>query len=123
MFIALYDDKIDRDAARTEVHQAKGKHKARQNDRAIYKTADTACKNFIMEVVDKTWYKELEDPDTFCTKFTALKLLDHLTKFCSGIHIVDAVNIPQLINTLFTDADGIPQFIDAMEAAQRRSKW
>ena len=50
---------------RTEVHQAKGKYEARQNDRALYKTADTASKKFIMKVVDETWYKELEDPDTF----------------------------------------------------------
>ena len=52
----------------------------------------------------------------------ALKLLDHLTKFCSGLHTVDTVNIPQLMKTLFTDANGIPEFINAMEAAQRKSK-
>ena len=44
-----------------------------------------------MEVVDKTWYKELEDPDTFYTNVTSLKLLDHLTKFFSGLHTFDAV--------------------------------
>ena len=43
--------------------------------------ADNECKNFIMEVVDETWYKELEDPGTFCTNVTALKLLDNLTEF------------------------------------------
>ena len=80
--------------------------------------ADTACKNLIMEVVDETRYKDLEDPDTFYTIFTALKLLDHLTEFCSGLHAVDAVDIPQLMKTLFTNADVIPQFINAMEAAQ-----
>ena len=77
--IALYDDTIDKDAKITEVHQAEGKHEAKQNDRQLYKTADNSCKNFIIEVVDKTWYKELEDPDTFYTNVTALKLLDHLT--------------------------------------------
>ena len=54
--IALYDDAIDREATRTKVHQAKGKYKAKRNDRALYKTADTVCKNFIIEVVDNTWY-------------------------------------------------------------------
>ena len=53
--------------------------------------ADTVCKNFIMEVVNDTWYKELEDPDTFYMKFTSLKLLEHLTKFCSVLHTVNAV--------------------------------
>ena len=54
---------------------------------------------------------------------TSLKLLGHLPKFCLGLHTVDAVDIPQLMKTLFTNANGIPQFINAMEAAQRKSKW
>ena len=33
--IALYDDTIDKDTTRTEVHQAEGKHEARQNDRQL----------------------------------------------------------------------------------------
>ena len=79
LVIALYDDTIGKDATRTEVHRSEGKHKARRNDHQLYKTADNACMNFIMEVVYETWYKELEDPDTFYTNVTALKLLDHLT--------------------------------------------
>ena len=71
-----------------------------------------------MEVVDETWYKELEDPDIFYTNVTALKLLDHITKFCSGLHTVDAIDIPQLIKVLFTNANGVPHFINAMEVAQ-----
>ena len=42
--IALYDDTINREATRTKVHQAKGKDESKQNDRALYKTADTVCK-------------------------------------------------------------------------------
>ena len=30
--IALYDDTIDKDAIRTEVHWAEGKHESKQND-------------------------------------------------------------------------------------------
>ena len=120
--ISLYDDTIDKAATRTELHQDKGKHEARRNDRALYKTVDTACKNFITEVADETWYKELKDPDTYYTNVIALKFLDHLTKFCSGLHTVDVVDIPQLMNTLFINADVIPQLINATEAAQRKSK-
>ena len=92
--IAIYDDTIDKDATRLEINRSEGKHRARQNDRQMYKTADNACRSFIMAVVDEMWYKELEDPDTFYTKVTALKLLDHLTEFCAGLHTVDAVDIP-----------------------------
>ena len=84
--IALYYDTIDKDATRTEVHRAEGKYEAKRNDCALYETTDTSCKNFIMEVVDKTWYKDLEDPDTFYTNVTALKLLDHLTEFFRTAH-------------------------------------
>ena len=55
--ITLYDDAIDINATITEVHREEGKHKAKRNDRALYETADTEYKNFIMEVVDETWYK------------------------------------------------------------------
>ena len=61
-----------------------------------------------MEVVDKTWYKELEDPDTFYTNVTSLKILNHLTEFFSGLHTVNAVDIPQVMKTLFRNAEGIP---------------
>ena len=50
--ITLYDDTIEKDATRSKVHQAKGKHESKRNDRALYETADTSCNNFIMEVVD-----------------------------------------------------------------------
>ena len=68
------------------------------------------------------WYKYLEDPDTFYTKVADLKLLDHLIEFCAGLHTVDAVDIPQLIKPLYKYLDGVPQFINVMEAAQRKSK-
>ena len=70
-----------------------------------------------MEVVDKTWYKELKDLDTFYTNVSALQLLEHLTKLCAGLHAVDAVDIPTLMQTLFANAESIPQFMNTMEAA------
>ena len=76
--IPLYDDNIDKDATRLEINRTKGKHEARQNDRHLYKSAKNACRSFIMTVVDKTWDKELEDPDTFYTKVAAIKLLEYL---------------------------------------------
>ena len=75
-----------------------------------------------MTVMDEAWYKELEDPNTFYTEVTPIKLLEHLTKFCTGSHAFDAVDIPQLMKELYKDSDGVPQFINAMEAAHRKSK-
>ena len=39
-----------------------------------------------------------------------------------GLHAVDNVDILQLMKTLYADADKISQFINLMEAAQRKSK-
>ena len=100
-FIALYDEKIEKDATIIELHRAEGKHKARRNNRQIYKMDDNACRTFIIAMVDETWYKELEDPDTFYKKGTALKILDHITEFCAGLHTVDTVGIPQLMKSLY----------------------
>ena len=77
--IPLYDDNIDKDATRLEINRAKRNHEARRNDRQLYRTANNACRSLIMTVMDEIWYKELEDPDTFYTKVTAIKLLEHLT--------------------------------------------
>ena len=53
---------------------------------------------------------------------TSLKLFDNLTDFCAGLHTVDSVDIPQLMKSLYRDSEGVPQFINAMEAAHRKSK-
>ena len=58
----------------------------------------------------------------FYTNVTSLKLIVHLTKFCLGLHTVYAADITQLMNIIFSDADGIPQFINTMEGVQRKSK-
>ena len=42
--IALYNEKIDKDATRLEINCAEGKHEARRNDRQLYETADNACR-------------------------------------------------------------------------------
>ena len=36
---------------------------------------------------------------------------------------MDAVDIPQVMKTLFSNAEGIPQYINATEAVQQKSKW
>ena len=64
-----------------------------------------------MAVVGETWYTELKDQDTFYTKVTSLKLLDHLKEFCAGLHTMDAVDIPHIIKSIYKDSEGVPQFI------------
>ena len=53
-------------------------HETKRSDRALYDASGTGCVNFIISVVDETWYKELEDSDTFYTNVTTQQLLKHL---------------------------------------------
>ena len=39
-----------------------------------------------------------------------------------GIHTVYTVDIPQIMKSLYKDSEGVPQFINSMETAQRNSK-
>ena len=66
--------------------------------------------------------KEFEGRDVFIKLIRVLNLLDHLTKFCSRLHTVDAVDIPKVTKTIFSVADDISQFRNEMEAAQQKSK-
>ena len=121
--IVLYDETIDKDSTRTEVHRAEGNHEARRNDCQLYKTADNACQSFIMAVVNETWYKELEDPYTFYKKVThGPQTPGPPNRFCAELHTVDALDIPQLMKTLYKGSDGVPQFINTVEAAHRKAK-
>ena len=106
--ISHYNDNIDKDGTRLEINRDEGKHQARRNNRKLYETSDNACRSFIITVVDETWYKELKDPDTFYTKVTAIKLLEHLTELCIGLHTFNTVDIPHLMKEFYKDSDGVP---------------
>ena len=77
--VSLYDTSIATHATRTEVYRAEVANDSKRNDRALYDMANMGCANFILYVVEETWFKELKDPDTFYTKVKTIKLLDHLT--------------------------------------------
>ena len=62
-----------------------------------------------MSVVDETWYKELEDADMFYTNVTVQQLLGHLEDPCTGLHAIDAVDIPSVMQTFWTEVEGVPQ--------------
>ena len=44
---------------------------------------------FLTTIVDETWYRELENLETFYTEFTALELMEHLRKRSGCYHAID----------------------------------
>ena len=86
--VSVYDVTIGAKAEKTVVNRAEMTHEPKLSDRALYNVANTGCVNFIMSVVDETWYKELEDVDMFYTNVTAQQLLEQLEDHCTGLHSI-----------------------------------
>jgi hypothetical protein len=50
-------------------------HKSRFEDYASYKVAKRGIAKFLGDVVDKVWYNNLKDANTFYTKITGLDII------------------------------------------------
>ena len=95
--VSVYDVTIGAKAEKTVVNRAEMTHEPKLSDRALYNVANTGCVNFIMSVVDKTWYKELEDADTFYKNVIAQQLFEHIEDHFTGLHAIDAVEISSVM--------------------------
>ena len=69
--VSVYDVTINTNSGKRIIKRAELAHEAKRSDRALYDAAKTGCVNFIMSIVYKKWYKELEYADTFDTNVTA----------------------------------------------------
>ena len=90
-------------------------------DFSIYQAGIRETSAFILSVVDEVFYKELKDPITFYTDILPSTLLDHLELNCLGLHAIDAVDLPIVIQGYYADASSIPVYINMLEEAQRKS--
>ncbi len=57
---------------------------------------------------------------SFYTNVTTKKLIDHLDANCGGLHPSELVNLPTEMMSYYAKADGIPEYIDMLEEAQRK---
>ena len=70
--------------------------------------------------MDEIWYRDLRHARSFYTSVTAVQLLDHLDANCGGLHPSELVNLPTEMMGYYTLADGIPEYINMLEEAQRK---
>jgi hypothetical protein len=121
-FVALgiYPSIAD-DAKQNIVRKEEAIHKVKLADEGRRLAAETGLSQFIFTVVDETWYKDLRDPDEFYTNVTAMDLLGHFESHSTELTETEAVKIPMQMMALYKECEGIPQYIQALEKAQRRS--
>ena len=95
-------------------------HAIRVRDFASYEAAERATAKFIRDCVEELWYRDLRDARSFYTHVTAKQLLDHLDANCGGLHPSELVRLPTEMLGYYADADGIPEYINMLEEAQRK---
>jgi hypothetical protein len=120
--LPLYDANIADDAT-TVVHvRAEAAHNARLNDYASYKAAEHGAAKFLRETVDEVWFNDLKDTDTFYTKVTALEIISFLDTNSGGLYTVDMISLRTNMHQYYVQSDGIPQYINMLEDAQKKAK-
>jgi hypothetical protein len=118
--LLLYDATIADDTTTVICIRAESAHQAKLNDYASFEAAERGVVKFLHEVVDEVWYNDLKDANTFYTKATARKIIAFLDANSGGLHTIDMISLCDNMHNYYTQADGIPQYINMLEDAQKR---
>ena len=108
---------IAKEATVGERAQAEAIHKARVKDWEIFDCAQRKVCAFIIATVEDTWIREHHDPITMYSYVSPRTLLDHLWGSCTGLHSLDVLALRESMRTMHKDAEGIPEYVNALEDA------
>ena len=111
---------IPNDATPVVRARREAEHAVRVQDFASYEAAERATAKFIRDAVDEIWYRDLRHPQAFYVNVKALDLMQHLADNCRGLHPAELVNLPTLMMGFYHEAEGIPEYINMLEDAQRK---
>jgi hypothetical protein len=120
--LPLYNGSIADDATTVIRVRAEAAHKARLNDYASYEAAERGTAKFLRDSVEEVWYNDLKDADTFYTKVSALEIITFLDANSGGLHAVDMLSLRTNMHTYYVQANGIPQYINMLEDAQKKAR-
>jgi hypothetical protein len=118
----LYNKNNANDAMTVVCVCAKAAHKSHLDYYTSYKAAKCGVAKFLRDIVDKIWYNDLKDAETFYTKVTALEIMAYLDTNSGGLHAIDMISLRLNMTQYYIQADGIPQFIIMMEDAKKKAK-
>ena len=83
-------------------------HKAVRSDYGLYESAERGARQFILEVVEETYIRDLKHPRFFYTRVTPMEFLNHLQSTCGGLHAIDLLALQITMQTAHKEYDGIP---------------
>jgi hypothetical protein len=91
--LPLYDGSIANDATTVVCVCTELAHKACLDDFASYKEAKRGAAKFLRKTVNKVWYNDLKDTNTFYTKVLALKIMTFLDADSGGLYTIDMISL------------------------------
>ena len=91
--LEIYRDIAD-DAQHRTIRKEEAIHKVKIADEGLRLAAEAGASDFIRSVIDETWYRDLQDPDYFYTKVTAMGFLDYFETNSTELAETEAVKIP-----------------------------
>jgi hypothetical protein len=89
---------------------------------ASFKATEPGIAKFLCDVINKVWYNDLKDANTFYTKATALDIITLLNANSRDLHVLDMIALCTNKSKYYMQVDGIPQFIVMMEDTQKKAK-
>ena len=75
--------------------------------------------NFILRVIEDTWVRELWDAVKFYTDVEPWALLTHLQRHATGRHAFDLLALMDQMCQYHLEHEGVPEYINALEDAQK----
>ena len=117
-----YNPSIKDDATEVYRTHAEREWTSKKEDFGLFKAAKRGIKLFFTTIVNKTWYKELQDVDLYYTNITAAQLINHLRNKSGGLHVIDTIYLTTEIIGYYKDSAGIPEYINKLEEAQLKAK-
>ena len=75
--------------------------------------------HFILSVVDDTWIRELRDAVKLYTDVEPWALITHLQQHATGRHSFDLLALMDQIRQYHLEHEGVPEYINALEDAQK----
>lgn len=100
--------------------RGEAEHAILVKDYAVHEAAERATSKFIRDMVDELWYRDLRHARSFYNNVTAKQLMEHLDANCGGLHPVELVSLPTEMMQYYAQVDGIPEYINKLEEAQRK---
>jgi hypothetical protein len=118
---ACYNPAINAEASHVDRVCAKTPWAALLQDYKAYKAAKGGTKVFIKAVVNKTWIRDLLNPETFYSNITALAIFDHLCEHSAGLHVLDMVLLTIQMSQYYEGTPNIPEYIFLLKDAQHKA--